>query len=160
MFTLLFRLSIHLLGLTTFFDLPFDDSLADPQVEMIDCRRFGQGKDIDAFRPFFAGVREFLFNDGARDHSGHCDLHVGIEGGGRDESTGLTGAKEQAALRHVTEADRFFDRGWFLSAGMEDRGSPNPGIEDTQQRHPEGACAGSVAGEPGGHRCLMIWDEW
>ena len=117
----LLGLFIDLLRFGSFLDLAFDDALADNHAQMIDGGRLRQGEHIDPLRPVLSLVREFLFDDGSRDHTGHRDLHVGLEGGRRDESSGLAGAKEQPALLHVAEADGSFEGGWFLSAGVKDR---------------------------------------
>ena len=117
----LLGLFIDLLRFGSFLDLAFDEALADLHAQVIDGGSLRQGKHIDPLRPVLSLVREFLFDDGSRDHTSHRDLHVGLEGGRRDESSGLTGAKEQPALLHVAEADSPFEGGWFLSAGVEDR---------------------------------------
>ncbi len=98
--------------------------------------RFRQGEYINSLCPVLSLVREFLFDDGACDHTGHRDLHVGLEGGRRDKSSGLAGAKEQPALLHVAEPDGVIEYSRFLSAGVKDRYPACPSEEGEEDRQP------------------------
>ena len=84
--------------------------------QVIDGGCLRQGEHIDAFCAVLSLVREFLFDDGACDHPGHCDLHVGLEGGCRDKSSGLASAKQQPALFHVVEPDSVIEGSRFVIA--------------------------------------------
>ena len=135
--SLLFGLFIDLLGYGPFFNLSFDDPLADVHPQVIDGSCFREREDVDALKPVaFSGarIRKFLTDRRAGDGAGDGNVHVGLENGSRGESTGLVRAEQQGPFRDLVDAHGGNDSGTqrdrrFGRAGVRGRSSHPRGGE-------------------------------